>query len=112
MKWAGWSRARPRHAMSATRTDCSKRPGRPARSRPGRPGHQLIGTTALGLNLSHLARSVVAVEVVCEHCGQPARLVTGDEMTSATRRYRCNDCRVDYIQDPSGLITEDVPSPR
>jgi len=52
------------------------------------------------------------VEIICEHCGEPARLLAGDEMTSSRRRYRCDDCRVNYVQDPSGLVIEDVVPPR
>jgi hypothetical protein len=52
------------------------------------------------------------VEVVCEHCGEPTRLVEGDELNGAVRRYRCDNCRVDCLQDPSGLVVEDIPPPR
>jgi hypothetical protein len=36
----------------------------------------------------------------------------GGEMTSVVRQYRCDDGRVGDVQDPSGLVVEDVPPPR
>ena len=55
--------------------------------------------------MSHLRRSVIAMDKRCE-CGEILEPISGDEMGSAPRRFLCPVCEAVYEMDTSGLLVE------